>query len=82
MERIEILTSEQRRRRYTSQEKAKFVAMTLQPDYSVSLVAKQNSITPSLLFKWKKLMQDAGMSAIKSGDEVVSAAEYKTLQKK
>ncbi|RUO52808.1 hypothetical protein CWI69_07120 [Pseudidiomarina halophila] len=39
MERIEIFTGEQRRRRYTPQEKAKFVAMTMQPGYSVSLVA-------------------------------------------
>lgn len=38
MERIEIFTGEQRRRRYTPQEKAKFVAMTMQPGYSVSLV--------------------------------------------
>jgi transposase len=35
MERIEIFTGEQRRRRYTPQEKAKFVAMTMQPGYSV-----------------------------------------------
>src|SRR5690554_5476516 len=82
MERIEIFTGEQRRRRYTPQEKAKFVAMTMQPGYSVSLVARQNGITPSLLFKWKKLMQDGGMSAIQAGDEVVSAAEHKALQKK
>jgi len=53
MERIEIFTGEQRRRRYTPQEKAKFVAMSMQPGYSVSLVARQNGITPSLLFKWK-----------------------------
>ncbi|EKE77201.1 Transposase IS3/IS911, partial [Idiomarina xiamenensis 10-D-4] len=37
---------------------------------------------PSLLFKWKKLMQDGDMSAIQAGNEVVSAAEHKTLQKK
>lgn len=55
--------------------------MTLQPGYSVSLVVRQNRITPSLLFK-KKLMQDGGMSAIQSGDEVVSAAEHKAYQKK
>ena len=42
MERIEIFTGEQLRRRYTPQEKAKFVAMTMQPGYSVSLVAIQS----------------------------------------
>ena len=33
MERIEVITSVQRRRRYTGQEKAQFVAMTMQPDH-------------------------------------------------
>ncbi|NLS11991.1 hypothetical protein HGP28_03680, partial [Vibrio sp. SM6] len=32
MERIEIFTGEQRRRRYTPQEKAKFVAMTMETE--------------------------------------------------
>ena len=31
---------------------------------------------------WKKLMKDGGMSAIESGDEVVSASEVKALNKK
>ena len=35
MERIEVITSVQRRRRYTGQEKAQFVAMTMQPGSSV-----------------------------------------------
>jgi transposase len=34
------------------------------------------------LFRWKKLMKDGGMSAIESGDEVVSASEVKALNKK
>src|SRR5690554_2143355 len=33
MERIEIFTGEQRRRRYIPQERAKFVAMAMQPGY-------------------------------------------------
>jgi transposase len=57
MERIEVITSVQRRRRYSGQEKAQFVAMTMQPGSSVSSVARQYGISPSLLFKWKRLMQ-------------------------
>ncbi|MEA3588428.1 hypothetical protein J6I75_08690 [Pseudidiomarina sp. 1APP75-27a] len=45
MEHIEIFTGEQRHRRYTAQEKAKFAAMTMQPGYSLSLAARQNGIT-------------------------------------
>lgn len=82
MQRIEVITGEQKRRRYTAEEKSRFVALSMQPGYSVSLVARQYGITPSLLFKWKRLMNDGGQSAIAAGDEVVSVAEVKALEKK
>ena len=82
MERIEVITSVQRRRRYTGQEKAQFVAMTMQPGSSVSSVARQYGITPSLLFKWKKLMQDGGITAVEANDQVVSVSDYNSLLKK
>lgn len=53
-----------------------------QPSMSVSLVARRHGISASLLFRWKKLMKDGGMSAIESGDVVVSASEVKALNKK
>jgi len=82
MERIEVITSVQRRRRYTGQEKAQFVAMTMQPGSSVSSVARQYGITPSLQFKWKKLMQDGGVTAVEANDQVVSVSDYNSLLKK
>ena len=82
MERIEVITSVQCRRRYTGQEKAQFVAMTMQPGSSVSSVARQYGITPSLLFKWKKLMQDGGVTAVEANDQVVSVSDYNSLLKK
>lgn len=82
VQRIEVITGEQKRRRYTAEEKSRFVALSMQPGYSVSLVARQYGITPSLLFKWKRLMNDGGQSAIAAGDEVVSVAEVKALEKK
>lgn len=81
MQRIEVITGEQKRRRYTAEEKSRFVALSMQSGYSVSLVARQYGITPSLLFKWKRLMNDGGQSAIAAGDEVVSVAEVKALKK-
>lgn len=82
MERIEVITGVQRRRRYSAREKAQLVALSDQPGMSVSLVARRHGISASLLFCWKKLMKDGGMSAIESGDEVVSAAELKALNKR
>ncbi|KGA31601.1 transposase, partial [Pectobacterium odoriferum] len=43
---------------------------------------RQYGITPSLLFKWKRLMNEGGQSAIAAGDDVVSVAEVKALEKK
>ena len=82
MERIEVITSVQRRRRYSGQEKAQFVAMTMQPGSSVSSVARQYGISPSLLFKWKRLMQDGGVTSVEANDQVVSVSDYNALLKK
>ena len=79
MQRIEVITGEQKRRRYTPEEKARFVALAMQPGYTVSLVARQYGITPSLLFKWKRLMNEGGKSAIVAGDEVVSVSEVQLI---
>ncbi|SEO55355.1 transposase [Aquisalimonas asiatica] len=81
MERIEVVTGVQRRRRYSPRKKADLVALCEQPGMSVSLVARRHGISPSLLFRWKKLMNDVGMTAVGSGDEVVSAAEVKALKR-
>lgn len=63
MQIIEVITGEQKRRRYTPEEKARFVAHAMQSGYTVSLVARQYGITPSLLFKWKRLMNDGKRQA-------------------
>ncbi|SEO84142.1 Transposase [Aquisalimonas asiatica] len=81
MERIEVVAGVQRWRRYSPREKADLVALCEQPGMSVSLVARRHGISPSLLFRWKKLMNDGGMTAVGSGDEVISAAEVKALKR-
>ncbi len=82
MQRIEVITGVQKRHRYTPEEKARFVVLALQSGYTVSLVARQYGIKPSLIFKWKRFMNDGGKSAIAAGDEVVSVSEVKVLEKK
>lgn len=82
MNRIEVITGEQRRRRYTADEKTALVAESIRPGMSVSLVARRHGISASLLFKWKKLMNEGGYSAIESGEEAVSASEVKALSKR
>ncbi|WP_151820543.1 transposase [Acinetobacter soli] len=54
----------------------------MQPGSSVSSVARQYGISPSLLFKWKRLMQDGGVTAVEANDQVVSVSDYNALLKK
>jgi len=51
------------------------VAESEQPGMSVPFVTRRHGISASLLFRWGWLMKDGQMSAIKSGEEVVSAFE-------
>jgi transposase-like protein len=48
-DRIEIITSVQRRRRWTAAEKMRLVEQTFAPGMTVSLVARQNGIAPPTL---------------------------------
>lgn len=52
-ERVEIITSVQRRRRWTRAEKQELVAASLEPDASVSTVAREAGIHLSQLYGWR-----------------------------
>ena len=47
IDRVEVITSVQRRRRWLAKEKARIVQETYAPGMSVSLVARQHGIAPS-----------------------------------
>jgi transposase len=50
VERVEIISGIQRRRRYTAEEKVRLVEQTMQPGITVSAVARLCNVIPSLLF--------------------------------
>ena len=82
MESIEVVASVQRRRRWTLPEKLRAVEELNTPGMTVSYVARKYGISPSLLFRWRKLMSEGGKQAIKADDEVVAAAELRELKKR
>jgi transposase len=53
IERVEIITGIQRRRRYTAEEKVRLVEQTIQPGMTVSALARLHGVSPSLLFQWR-----------------------------
>jgi transposase len=80
IDRVEVITSVQRRRRWSAEEKAIIVQETYAPGMSVSLVARRHGIAPNQLFRWRRLYFEGALSAVGAGEEVVPASEYRTLQ--
>ncbi len=54
MSRVEVITSVQRRRRWSREEKERLVAACLEPGVSVSHVARRAGIHSSQLFRWRR----------------------------
>jgi transposase len=80
IDRVEVITSVQRRRRWSAEEKAQIVQETYAPGLSVSLVARRHGIAPNQLFTWRRLYASGALSAVGAGEEVVAASEYRALQ--
>jgi transposase len=80
IEQVEVITSVQRRRRWSAEEKAAIVQETYAPGMSVSLVARRHGIAPNQLFTWRRLYASGALSAVGAGEDVVAASEYRALQ--
>src|ERR1044072_9036644 len=80
IDRVEVITSVQRRRRWSAEEKARIVQETYAPGMSVSLVARQHGVAPNQGFTWRRLYAEGALSAIGAGEEVVPASDYRSLQ--
>jgi len=78
--RVEVITSVQRRRRWTASEKVRMVEETFEPGMTVSLVARRHGVAPNQLFMWRRLVAQGSLTAAGSGEEVVAASEYRALQ--
>jgi transposase len=58
MPRMEVITSVERRRRWSREEKERLVAASFEPGVSVSEVARSAGIHVSQLFRWRKDLCD------------------------
>lgn len=77
---IEVITSVQRRRRWSAEEKRTMVQEAEQPGCSVSQIARKYGINPNQLFQWRRLMRQGALCAIGAGEDVVAASEVKELK--
>jgi len=77
---IEVITSVQRRRRWTPVEKRALLEEAEHPGSSVSAVARKYGVNPNQLFHWRKLMREGALVAVGADDHVVPASEVKQLK--
>ena len=59
---IEVITSVQRRRGWSRDEKLRIVAESAQPERTASQVARAHGIAPGQLFTWRRQLQAAALA--------------------
>jgi transposase len=70
--RVEVITSVERRRRWSSAEKERLVAASLEPGASVSTIARDAGIHPSQLYGWRRQLrtrQGIGFASVQIAPE-------------
>ena len=77
---IEVITSVQRRRRWSPKEKRSILEEGEQPGNSLSAVARKYGVNPNQLFHWRKLMREGALVAVGADENVVPASEVKQLK--
>jgi transposase len=59
MDRVEIITSVERRRRWSAAEKARLVAAMSEPGAVVTEIARRAEVSASLLYRWRRDLRGA-----------------------
>ena len=78
----EVVTSVQRRRRWTPEQKLEIVKQTNEPGNSVSRVARQFGITAAQLFQWRKAYLQGSLMAVGANETVVPASELQEAMRR
>ena len=73
--RIGLITGSPCRRRWTTDEKLQILEEAMRSGASVSAVARRHGVAPSLVYRWRRLMQEG--SAIAVGSDAAVVGEVK-----
>jgi len=78
---VEVLKNSQRRRSWTAEQKKAMVLEAEQPGMNISLVARKYEIHPNQLFRWRRLLHDGALTAMRTDEELVPVSEVRQLRK-
>ncbi|AFM10700.1 transposase IS3/IS911 family protein [Turneriella parva DSM 21527] len=79
---VELVTTVQRRRRWSVAEKLEILVEAEQPGMSMSYVARKHGIAATQIFKWKKLKEAGALTAVGSEEEVLPVSQVRQLQER
>ena len=79
---VHVITSVQRRRRWTAEEKRTIVQETFLPGMNLSITARKHGINPSQLFLWRRLMEEGALEGIRSEEGVVPKGYVRDLERR
>ena len=74
--RVEVITSVERRRRWSAAEKQQLVTASLEPGASVSAIAREAGIHPGQLYGWRRQLRarhGIGFAPVRIAAEVAAA---------
>jgi transposase len=82
-QRIELITGTARRRYWSTEQKLRIIEESFEPGETVSSVARRNGVAPNLLlYRWRRLMSEGGITAVGSGEPVVGSSEVRKLEER
>ena len=70
------------RRRFTTEQKQALLADAALPGGSISATARRHGISPSLLFRWKRMQDEGALAGLEDDERVVGESEMKELKSK
>lgn len=81
-QRIELITGTARRRSWSTEQKLRIIEESLAPGETVSSVARRNGVAPNLLYRWRRLMSEGGVTAVGSDEPVIGTSEVRRLEER
>ena len=76
-DKLHVITSIERRRRWSIFEKKAIVEETYEAGKSVSYVARKHGIAASQVFLWRRKMEEGGLVGVGSEEQVIPESSYK-----
>jgi transposase len=76
MSTVTVLSGPERRRRWTSAEKARIVEESLAPEASVAAVARRHDIHPNLLHLWRRQARTENLALVRADDAAAGAVQF------